>query len=81
MEVQITKIGTIDRGIDGGDEYVLLNRLDDDLTPEQAVEYLLPPVYRNCMRPGGYFCNMVTAVQAAYRTNEVICTICHRYDN
>lgn len=80
MEIKITKIGKIDNGIDGSDEYVLLTRLDDELTPDQAVDWLHPKVYRECSHPGGYFCRTVLAVQAAYSHNEVICTIQHRYD-
>ena len=80
MEIKIEKIGKIDKGIDGSDEYVLLTRLDDDLTPDQAVDWLLPKVYRECSYPGGYFCQTVLAVQAEYSRNTVICTIQHRYD-
>ncbi len=80
MEITITKIGDIGQGIDGTDAYVLLTRKDDDLTPDEAVEWLHPKVYRECGGPGGYFCNTVLATQAPYSTNEVICIIQHRYD-
>jgi hypothetical protein len=80
MEITITKIGIVDDGIDGSDEYVLLVRKDDDLTPEQAIEFLLPRYYSECRRPGGYFCTAVRAVQVQYSANRVICTVEHRYD-
>lgn len=77
----MTKIGTIDYGIDGSDQYVLLTRSDNQLTAEQAKEWLLSKVYYECGVAGGYFCNVVLAVQAASGPNQVICTIQHRYDN
>lgn len=80
MEIKVAKIGVIDQGIDGRDEYVLLTRSDDELTPEQAENWLLDRVYRHTDRPGGYFCNTVLATQAPSSTNAVICIVQHRYD-
>jgi len=70
----------IDNGIDGRDEYLILTRLDDDMTPEQAREWLLPQVYKESSMAGSYFCTSVMVVQAQYSTNQVICTVQHRYD-
>jgi len=80
MQIETTNIGIIVDGIDGSDQYILLTRKDDDLTPEQAVEFLLPQYYSECRRPGGYFCTAVRAVQVQYCANRVICTVEHRYD-
>lgn len=80
MEIKRTHIGAIEKGIDGADEYILLERLDDDLTPDQAVEWLHPQVYRDTNQPGGYFCHTVLATQAPHSTNAVICIVQHRYD-
>ena len=33
-EIKFRQIGVIDNGIDGRDEYLILTRLDDDMTPE-----------------------------------------------
>lgn len=78
--ITLTKIGSIGEGIDGTDEYVLIKNTEDDLTPEQAIAWLLPKVYRRCSGAGTYFCHDVRAVQVQYSTSEVICTVEHRYD-
>lgn len=76
---QATNIGEV--GLpDGRDQYVLVVNREDDLTPDQARDWLLGQVYRTTDVPGGYFCHEVRAVQAEHSTNKVICTICHRYD-
>ena len=80
MEINMTSIGTLEEGIDGRDEYLLLARKDDDMTPEQAIKWLLPKVYRRSTMPGDYYCTSVKAVQAQHSTCKVICTIEHRYD-
>ena len=81
MDIQTTDIGTIQRGIDGSDQYMLVTRRDDDITPEQAIEWLLPQVYQQTRQEaGGYFCTTVRAVMAQYSTNVCICTVEHRYD-
>lgn len=79
-EIKLGKIGSIDNGIDGKDEYVLMTRLDDDLSPENAHRWFLPVVYSECTHPGGYFCTSIQVVQAQYSPNKVIITVLHRYD-
>lgn len=79
MEIKIDGIGVINKD-DGRDEYVLLTRLDDDLTPEQATDWLLPRVLHRSQAPGAYYCHTVRAVQAHHSANKVICTVEHRYD-
>jgi hypothetical protein len=80
MEITVEQIGMIDHGIDGADLYMLLVRKDDDLTPQQAQDWLLPRVYQRCRGPGGVFVDTVLAVQAQYSKNQVICTVQHRRD-
>jgi hypothetical protein len=57
MTIQVTKIGNIDNGIDGSEEYLLLTDSEDNLTENQAWEYLHPLVYRDTDTPGAYFCH------------------------
>lgn len=78
-DIHTTTIGIIDHGIDGRDEHVLLTRLDDDLDPDFAHEWMLPQVYRECLRPGGYFCTSLTVVPLP-SGNECIAIIHHQYD-
>ena len=79
-EMEITPIGSIDRGIDGRDIYLLLTRKDDDLTPEQARRWLHTQIDWPVRGPGRMFLQAVTAVQAADSTDQVICTVQKRYD-
>lgn len=79
--IDVTRIGRIDHGIDGSDEYLLVRDTEEDLTPERAIEWLMPKYYRETRAPAGdYFCNTIRAVQAQYRENTCICTVEHRYD-
>lgn len=80
MNIKLTKIGRILLGADGIDEYVLLRRSDDDMTAEQAKEWLLPQVYRRGGAAGSYFCVSVSAVMAERSNDTCICIIHHRYD-
>ena len=79
-EIRVTRIGVIDQGIEGRDEYVLLTRLDDDMTPEFAEDWLLPQVFRESIVAGGYYCTSVTTMPRPYRDNEIVAIIHHRYD-
>lgn len=76
-----TKIGAISNGIDGTDLYLLVSSNEDDITPEQAVEYLMPTFYMPSRGPGYPFCDTILAVQDQYKSNQVIATVCQRYDN
>lgn len=80
MEIKMSVIGKLDFGIDGADEYVLISRLDDELTERQAYDYLMPKVYRDCSYPGGYFCTSITIFKKPY-VDEFIGIVHHRYDN
>ena len=79
-DIRITPIGTVEQGIDGRDEYVLITSMDDALDVDFAREWLLPQVYRESMRPGGYFCTSVTIMSHPLATNRCVAIIHHRYD-
>ena len=80
FDIKIETIGTISHGVDGSDQYVLLTRWGDDLTPEDAEDWLLPQVYRETHQAaGGYFCHRVTTMQGE-SSGKVIAIVHHRYD-
>jgi hypothetical protein len=80
FDIKIETIGTISHGVDGSDQYVLLTRWGDDLTPEDAEDWLLPQVYRETHQAaGGYFCHRVTTMQGK-SSGKVIAIVHHRYD-
>jgi len=78
MAIQVTKIGNIDHGIDGSDEYLLLSDNEDNLSENQAWKYLHPLVYRDTDTPGGYFCHTVKTLQKS--DNSVVCIVYHQYN-
>jgi len=78
MTINITKIGSIDNGIDGSDEYLLLTDTEDNLTENDAWEYLYPLVYRDTDTAGAYFCHHVKAMQKT--DNTVVCIVYHQYN-
>lgn len=79
-EIVATHIGSIDKGCDGRDEYVLVTRLDDDINTSQAETWVLEQCFNPGRGPGSYFCHTVLAVQAYDSPNQCICTVQHRYD-
>ena len=79
MEIKCERIGVIHNGIDGSDEYLLLTCLEEDLTPDQATEWLYPQVWKDSSGAGSYYCTTVLAVQG-HRPDQVIATVQHRYD-
>jgi len=78
MTIQVTKIGNIDNGIDGSEEYLLLTNSEDDLTEDQAWDYLHPLVYRDTDIAGAYFCHTVRTLQKT--DNQVVCIVYHQYN-
>jgi len=79
MEITVTNIGRIEHGIDGSDQYLLLSCGDDNLTEDQAHEWLLPQVYRETYQEaGGYFCKRVTVMQKT--DSQVVAIVHHEYD-
>ena len=79
-EMTATNIGSVDNGMDGRDKYVIVTRLDDDLTPEQAQAWLLELVFNPGNGPGQPYCHTVLAIQAFDSPNQCICTVQYRYD-
>lgn len=80
FDIKIETIGTISHGVDGSDQYVLLTRWGDDLTPEDAEDWLLPQVYKDThQEAGGYFCHRITTMQGE-SSGKVIAIVHHRYD-
>ena len=80
FDITSETIGSISHGINGSDQYVLLTRWNDDLTPDDAYEWLLPQVYRDThQEAGGYFCHRVTTMQGE-SFNKVVAIIHHCYD-
>lgn len=80
IDVVVTKIGDVDAGVDGRDEYLLLRNREGDLSPDQAIAFLQPLVFRDANGPGSYFCTTVHASQKQFSSNTCICTVEHRYD-
>jgi len=78
LEIKTTIIGTIDNGCDGAQQYILLTCLNDTISEDEAHNWLLPQVYRDTNRAGGYFCNRVQTIQKT--DNQVICIVHHEYD-
>jgi len=79
MTNKITKIGNIDNGIDGSEEYLLLtDSVSGYLTENQAWDYLHPLVYRDTNDAGAYFCHTVKTLQKT--DNQVVCIVYHQYN-
>jgi len=79
-ETKIQHIGNTDFGIDGIDEYVLLE-FAEDTTSDAANEWLLYQVYRDTTQEaGGYFCKRVTIMPNPYHANKFVGVIHHQYD-
>ena len=77
---KIEHIGNIHFGVDGRDEYVLLE-FDEDTTSNAANDWLLSKVYRDTTQEaGGYFCKRVTIMPNPYHTNKFVGVIHHQYD-
>jgi hypothetical protein len=78
LEFHIMKIGSVELGCGDCDEVVLLKCLEDDISEQDAYDYLMPLVYRDTNDAGGYFCHRVETIQRS--DNEVLCIIHHRYN-
>lgn len=75
-----TAIGSIDNGIYGRDEYILVTSNEGNITVNQVRDYLMPFFYHNSSQPGGYFCDTISVVHEQYSKNRAIATVHHRYD-
>lgn len=78
MNVEVERIGRIERGIDGSDEYVLM-RCDEDTSVDDIHNWLLAQHRYECNRPGGYFCHYVSVIPHAH-PGKYLGIIYHRYD-
>lgn len=78
MNVDIENIGSIEHGIEGRDQYVLM-RCDEDTCVDDMHNWLIAQYRRECSRPGGYFCHYVSVVPHAH-VGKYIGIIYHRYD-
>ena len=74
----ITRIGAIEKGVDGTDEYILIKDVEDDINVDDVYELMMSRYYRDTNVPGGYFCNNINIIPKA--NNEVIAIVEHRYD-
>jgi hypothetical protein len=76
-DIRLKHIGTLDHGIDGQDIYYLLTRLDDDLSPAEAEDYLAPRFRWGSEddHPNLITCRAIDATQAPYSDNECICIV------
>ena len=79
LEIRAQTIGTVDNGVDGSEQYILLTCLNDALSENEAHAWLYPKVYRDTDTPGAYFCHIVETIQK--RDNEVLCIVHHQFNN
>ena len=81
--MKATKIGTIEKGIDGGDEYL---RIDlDETDPEnwklpEVTKYLNEMYWCGSRHPGAYFCDSVTVMPNPLNDKSFVAVIHHQYD-
>lgn len=79
--MRLTNIGNINKGIDGTDQYVLVENVEgDNLDLDTVHENLLDMYYRDCCVPGGYFCKTVQIIPDPVHSRKCIAVIQHRYD-
>ena len=79
LEVNYETIGTCHLGCEGSDQFVRFWSDQDDITPDEIHQAVLPTVYRQTQSPGHYYCTSMRAFQTDH-LNEVIVVIKHRYD-
>ena len=79
MTFEAQKIGFVDNGIDGCEEYVLITNDQDSIDVDAAWKWLLDQSCYSTDRPGGQFCNAVEIIEKP-RRKELIGIIYHRFD-
>lgn len=82
MEIKVTNIGKVTVP-DGADEYLLLTRLDEDLTLYQAKDWLFERLYaaaNNNIIGNKSYCHIAWAAHQEPSTSKVICIVEHRFD-
>lgn len=78
--LQIQRIGAIDLGVDGSDEYLLVWDNEQDHRAEDVEQHLLSRYFRDTNMPGGYFCYAVNVGPHPYYEGKHIAIVHHRYD-
>lgn len=73
------KIGVINMGIDGKDEYVLL-QIEGRATLQELKEYLNDRYRCDSSYPGGWFCSGVSVMPKPYYSREFVVIIHDRMD-
>lgn len=79
QEYTITRIGSVEQGIDGNDEYLLVMDGEENKTTDEVEQDFFEAYYRDTDTAGAYFCHYVTVVELP-SNNEWIVIIHHRYD-
>lgn len=75
-EIRQQFIGSLD--VEGGrDDYVLLTRLDDELTADEAREHVMRRNFiEGSDRPGSWFCHTATVMTQS--ANKAVCVVHYR---
>lgn len=76
----ITRIGTIEHGIDGSDEYLLVRDREQELDEQHLADLLDRRYYRRSSHPGGYFCTTQRIIHDPIHDDRCIVIVQHRYD-
>ena len=77
---KVERIGVIDKGCDGKDEYSLVTSDNDLVTALDVEDEFLSRYYRDSNHAGGYFCHSVSAINKCYSETQFIVIIYHQYD-
>lgn len=82
MAIKCVKIGEMDYGIDGKDVYYQVSKPDQDMTIDEAKDYLLSRVAGDLepSRIGGIFVSSVSATKMAHYNWECIGVVRWLYD-
>lgn len=77
---ELTRIGTIELGIDGSDEYLLVRDLEGTVDADDVYDALIARFYRESSHAGGYFCRSLRVMPDPYYTTQCVVVVQHRYD-
>ena len=80
MTLKVERIGSIEKGIDGTDAYLLVTSNEGALDCDQVEAFLLQQWWRDSSGPGTYYCNSVRVIPDPVHDNECIAIVQHRYD-
>ena len=81
MTYDLTRIGELQYGIDGSDEYFKLTTDDDELHVNNVDEFFHENFYRETTRPaGGYFCKSYSFLKEYPDDTHGVLIVHHRYD-